>query len=118
MWKRGIRTTSKTSSSSSSGWRRWGTTRWSCRRLIRAAVDYLTKNVIAYVKERPAIQIFDFWPPDGARWCECEKCKALGTPSDRQVILANHVNQAMKAILKRRLEIIAYAAALHPPEHV
>jgi hypothetical protein len=82
------------------------------------AVGYLTKNVLGYLKDRPEIKIFDFWPPDGAKWCECEKCKALGTPSDRQAILVNHVNAKIKeAGLKVRVEMIAYAAALNPPEH-
>jgi hypothetical protein len=51
------------------------------------ATQYLIKNFLAYIKERPEIQIYDFWPPDGAKWCECDKCKELGTPSDRQAIL-------------------------------
>jgi len=82
------------------------------------AVAFLTKNVITYLMNRGEIQIFDFWPPDGAHWCECEKCKALGTPSDRQALLVNHVKaEVQKARPDVRLEIIAYAAALNPPEH-
>ena len=82
------------------------------------AVYYLTKNVIAYLKDRPEIQIFDFWPPDGAKWCQCEKCQALGAPPDRQVLLVNHVKQKVLEVRPDvRLEIIAYAAAVNPPEH-
>ncbi len=81
------------------------------------AVKYLANNLIAYLKARPEIEIFDFWPPDGAKWCACEKCKALGTPSNRQAILISQVKDLMvKARLSTRLETIAYAAAVTPPE--
>jgi hypothetical protein len=81
------------------------------------AVKYLANNVVAYLKARPEIQIFDFWPPDGARWCECAKCKALGTPSNRQAILIAQVKDYLvKAGLETRIEAIAYAAAVTPPE--
>lgn len=82
-----------------------------------AAVDYLIANVAAYVKERPEIRIFDFWPPDGAKWCECDKCKALGTPSNRQAILVGKVKADVEKVRPDlRLEFIAYAAAVAPPE--
>ncbi len=81
------------------------------------AVKYVSDNVIAYLKARPEIAIFDFWPPDGAKWCECDKCKALGTPSNRQAILISQVKDLMrKAGVTTRLETIAYAAAVTPPE--
>ena len=81
------------------------------------AVDYLIANVAKYVQERPEIQIFDFWPPDGAKWCECEKCKALGTPSNRQAILVTRVKADLEKVRPDlRLEFIAYAAAVAPPE--
>jgi hypothetical protein len=83
-----------------------------------AAVEYLTKNFVAYIKARPEIQIYDFWPPDGAKWCECDACKKLGTPSDRQAILLSQLKAATKAARPDlRLEMIAYASYLAPPEH-
>jgi len=81
------------------------------------AAKYLAANLIAYLNDRPEIRIFDFWPPDGAKWCECPKCKALGTPSNRQAILISQVKeQTTKAGVNTRLETIAYAAAVTPPE--
>ena len=81
------------------------------------AVKYLAANLISYLKGRPEIQIFDFWPPDGAKWCACAKCKALGTPSNRQAILISQVKDDLtKAGVNTRLETIAYAAAVTPPE--
>lgn len=83
------------------------------------AVAFLTGNVLQYVKERSEIDIFDFWPPDGADWCTCDDCAALGDPQDRQALLANHVLAAMTdAGLPTRLEIIAYSEALLPPQRV
>lgn len=80
------------------------------------AVRYLTDNFLAYIRERPEIQIFDFWPPDGAKWCECEKCKTLGTPADRQAILLAQVKEAVKPVRPDlRLEVIAYSSYVDPP---
>src|SRR5262249_6681717 len=80
------------------------------------AVEYLIKNFIAYVKERPEIEIYDFWPPDGAKWCACDECRKLGDPPDRQAILLRQVQSRVKESRPNlRLEIIAYSAALNPP---
>jgi hypothetical protein len=82
------------------------------------AVDYLIDHFIAYVKDRPEIQIYDFWPPDGAKWCECDACQKLGSPSDRQAILVEEIQERVKEVHPDlRLEFIGYAAALNPPEH-
>ena len=35
------------------------------------AVGYLIFNVVDYLKSHTEIDVFDFWPPDGARWAEC-----------------------------------------------
>ena len=51
------------------------------------AVAYLLRNVVDYVAARPELDIFDFWPPDGARWAECAEWVARGTPADRQARL-------------------------------
>lgn len=40
------------------------------------AVAYLHENVLAYLYKHPEIDIFDFWPPDSARWCQCKHCNA------------------------------------------
>jgi hypothetical protein len=83
------------------------------------AVAYVTNNVIAYLKDRPEIQIFDFWPPDGARWCACEDCKKLGEPPDRQAILLEQVQAKLKPVRPDlRLEVIAYSSYLEPPKNV
>jgi len=83
------------------------------------ARGYLLRNFLAYVRDRPEIQIFDFWPPDGARWCECPKCAALGSPSDRQALLLNEVRGAAEKVRPDlRLEVLAYHTSITPPERV
>jgi len=82
------------------------------------AVAELTNNFLAYIRARPEIQIFDFWPPDGARWCECDACKQLGEPPDRQAILLKQVQDAVKPVRPDlRLEVIAYSSYLEPPKN-
>jgi hypothetical protein len=81
------------------------------------AASSLINNFTSYIKDRPEIQIYDFWPPDGAKWCECEKCTALGTPSDRQAILVAQVKEAAKKVRPDlRLEVLAYHTSVAPPQ--
>jgi hypothetical protein len=81
------------------------------------AVEYVTKNFLDYVAKRPEIQIFDFWPPDGARWCECDKCKALGDPPERQAKLISHVSREVAKVRPDlKLEAIAYSKLIDPPK--
>jgi hypothetical protein len=83
------------------------------------AVDYLANNVIEYVQARPEIQIFDLWPPDGVRWCQCEACAELGTPSDRQALLLNELRPKLLAVRPDlTLEGIAYHDLKNPPQKV
>ena len=80
------------------------------------AVEYLVNNFLEYLKARPEIQTYAFWPPDGASWCECKNCKAIGGPADQQAYLLAKVKaQVAKVHPDVRLEIIAYAKAIAPP---
>jgi hypothetical protein len=82
-----------------------------------AAVDYVTKNFLDYVAKRPEIQIFDFWPPDGAIWCACDQCKTLGDPPERQAKLLSHVSEAVAKVRPDlKLEAIAYSKLIEPPK--
>ena len=80
------------------------------------AVAFLTKNVVTYLKAHPEIDIFDFWPPDGSKWCECAACTQMGTPADRQSrLVAQVITEARKQGIKARFECIAYAVYTQPP---
>ena len=81
------------------------------------AVTFVIANLVAYLQTRPEIQIFDFWPPDGIRWCQCGPCKALGTTSDQQAILLGKAQaEVAKVRPDVRLEVIAYSSYVDPPQ--
>jgi hypothetical protein len=84
-----------------------------------AAVEFFTNSVLEYLASHPEVDVFELWPPDGASWCACDACKALGEPPDRQALLVNHVQEVVKKSGRKvRLEIIAYSKALLPPAKV
>lgn len=64
----------------------------------------------------------NFWPMDAGYWCECRNCKALGTPTDRLLLLVHHLRQAIveairQGTITRNLKIIfpIYTETLAPP---
>jgi uncharacterized protein DUF4838 len=83
------------------------------------ALEELTRNVVAYLRARPEIDIFDLWPPDGARWSESPESRALGSPAVRHALVVNHVARRLERELPRvTLEFIAYSSYLAPPPGV
>lgn len=63
-----------------------------------------------------------FWTLDGGTWCQCDACKALGTPTDRNLLLVHRLDQEVKKAraagrINRPLavEFLAYADVLQPP---
>jgi len=80
------------------------------------AVAYLIDNFVKYIQAHPEIQIYDFWPPDSARWCECDACKKLGEPADRQALLIRQIRQRVEPLIPNlKFEIIAYSTYIAPP---
>jgi hypothetical protein len=64
----------------------------------------------------------NFWTLDVGKWCECEACKALGTPTDRNLLLVHCLRQEIRrATAEGRLHrtvpiyFLAYADVLEPP---
>src|SRR5690606_7462105 len=55
----------------------------------RYALDFFEKN--------PTAETVSIDPSDFGGWCQCEPCKAIGTPSDRQVVLANQTVKTVRA---------------------
>lgn len=56
------------------------------------AVSYATN----YLARHPDAECVSMEPSDGARWCECEPCAALGSISDRALTLANVVARSLQ----------------------
>ncbi len=51
----------------------------------------------------------NFWTLDRGKWCECEPCKALGTPTDRTLLLVHRLRQEMdRAMAENRLKRNVY----------
>ncbi|HOX38901.1 MAG TPA: DUF4838 domain-containing protein [Candidatus Brocadiia bacterium] len=66
--------------------------------------------------------VINCWMLDGGKWCECDKCKALGAPTDRNLLFVYNYDKAIKKaqaekLINRpiRLLFLAYADVLEPP---
>lgn len=83
------------------------------------AVRTFVANIKSYLIAHPEIDILDVWPPDSARWSEASEDVALGSPSERQMILLDHLDQELKPEFpKARLQFNAYEMFTVPPvEH-
>lgn len=83
------------------------------------AVNTFVANVTTYLKSHPEIDILDVWPPDSARWSEAPEDVALGSPSERQMILLDHLDHELKSEFpKLRIQFNAYEMFTVPPvEH-
>ena len=84
-----------------------------------AAVRHVFRGVVEYLRTHPEIDIFDFWPPDGARWARCKSQEALGLPHERQARLVAGLHEWLRREgIGTRLEMIAYAHAKLAPRTV
>lgn len=79
------------------------------------AVNTYVNEVIAYLRERPEIGIFDAWPPDVAQWPAVVLNK-FGSSANAYAYVVNKLHQAVKEQLPGvKLEAIAYASHDQPP---
>ncbi|MGN7357433.1 DUF4838 domain-containing protein [Paenibacillus sp. SAF-054] len=79
------------------------------------AVDAYVGEVVAYMKARPEIRIFDAWPPDVATWPPGVISK-FGSSANAYAYVVNKLHAAVKKELPGvRLEAIAYASHDQPP---
>ncbi|MFX3635383.1 MAG: DUF4838 domain-containing protein [Candidatus Pristimantibacillus sp.] len=79
------------------------------------AVDAYVEEVIAYLKARPEIGIFDCWPPDVATWPPSVIAK-FGTTANAYAYVVNKLHEAVQIELPNvRIEAIAYASHVQPP---
>ncbi len=76
--------------------------------VIADAVDRLHEN--------PDTDSISMDPSDGGNWCECEDCEAIGSNiSDRVVLLANEVAEAINALEYGPKYVGMYAYGNHSP---
>ncbi len=78
----------------------------------------LRKLVVEYAVSRfdkdPEMDSISMDPSDGGGWCECEKCAALGSVTNRALLLANEVAAAVNEKYPGKL-VGMYAYAYHSP---
>lgn len=71
-------------------------------------------HAIRYFESNPDRDSISMDPSDGGGWCECERCKALGSISDRALTLANQVAQAIDIEFDNKY-VGMYAYNYHSP---
>ncbi len=55
-------------------------------------------HAVRVIQTNPERHSISMDPSDGGGWCECDDCDAMGSVSDRVVILANAVAEAINAL--------------------
>jgi hypothetical protein len=73
-------------------------------------------DALAQFAKNPALHSVSVDPADGAGWCTCEHCQKMGSPSDRAVLLANEVAEAVEAKYPGKyVGLYAYSSHSPPP---
>ncbi len=76
------------------------------------------EGVLAIFRREPQRNMVSVDPNDGGGYCECERCAALGSVSDRVFLLASHVAQAVrKEFPDKWVGLYAYAFHCEPPRN-
>jgi hypothetical protein len=82
------------------------------------AMATFIQNVRDYLRGHPEVDIFNCLPPDMTHWSQAPEDVALGSPSDRQMLLVNQLSAALKEEFPRLvIQFNAYSNFLEPPEH-
>jgi hypothetical protein len=81
-----------------------------------AAVAELGRNLVRGLREGALANadLVQVWPLDGGRWCECDQCRALGSPSDRALDLVRRLAAMVREAARRgelRRDVVLSAAA-------
>ena len=73
----------------------------------------VTDKLKAFISEYPDVEVLAVTPNDGAGWCECDNCRALGaSQTDR---LVEFVNAIAREIPNRYIKFLAYSDCTDPP---
>lgn len=78
----------------------------------------VVEHAVRVMQANPERHSISMDPSDGGGWCECNDCDAMGSISDRVVILANEVATAINALGLGEKYVGFYAYNQHcaPPE--
>ena len=75
----------------------------------------VVEHTVRTVKASPDLDSVSMDPSDGGNWCTCDACRQLGSPSDRALMLANEVAQAINRIGLGDKYVGMYAYNEHSP---
>ncbi|WP_371631241.1 DUF4838 domain-containing protein [Streptomyces sp. NBC_00341] len=79
------------------------------------ALDAYVAKVVAFLRERPEITLFDCWPPDVGAF-QKPVLDRYGTASDAESVVVNELARVLREELPGvRVERIAYASTVQPP---
>ncbi len=74
----------------------------------------VTQWALEQFAANPSMESISMEPSDGDHWCTCDECLALGSPSNRAVMLANQVAEAINTPGHTRY-VGMYAYSRHSP---
>ncbi|MBN1396245.1 MAG: DUF4838 domain-containing protein [Pirellulales bacterium] len=94
-----------------------------CTSNADACAEYAKNFAQAIVDGRyRGADIARVWTADWGKWCECPQCKALGTPTDRYMLLVHRFAQELKRVQREGrlnrpilIRFLAYADVVAPP---
>ncbi len=79
----------------------------------------VAKSIREFVELYPDVELIGVNQQDSAKWCQCEGCKAFGTPSDRLHTFLNRLVDELGPVLDNRsLATQAYQDTDQPPVKV
>ncbi|MFB8085171.1 DUF4838 domain-containing protein [Streptomyces sp. NPDC055992] len=80
------------------------------------ALDAYVGKVVAFLRERPEITVFDCWPPDVGAF-QKPVLDRYGTASNAESVVVNELARVLRRELPGvRVERIAYASTVRPPD--
>lgn len=80
------------------------------------ALDAYVAKVLAFLRERPEITVFDCWPPDVGAF-QKPILDRYRTPANAESVVVNELVRVLREELPGvRVERIAYASTVRPPE--
>ena len=102
--------------------RRFGAANF-CTSNADAAAEYVKNFVHELVEgDYRGASVVEAWTIDGGKWCQCPRCKAVGTPTDRYLRLVNRLDKEIKraqreGLINRPIQIqfLIYSELLSPP---
>ena len=84
-------------------------------------VRVMIEKVLDFIKRNPEVDIIGLYADDGQQYCQCDKCRALGSLTDRYIHFVNQVARAVYAKYpQKRISLLAYGEVTTPPtrEHL